>query len=104
MLDLGDGTTRFSYPAWTGDPVTSDGRLLALAALVRWRRESSPATDQYLSAVRTLAGWACGPGRAFCGYWAWNRGLPETRTPAARAALAEMTRCVVESVVQQVLS
>jgi len=101
VVDQGDGTARFRYPQWHGTPVESDGRLLALRELIGWRGDIS---GDIADAIRTLVSWVCGPGRAFCGRWAWERGLPETKTPAARAALPELTRLDVEDVVAQVLS
>jgi hypothetical protein len=61
--------------------LTSDGRLAGLSELVRWRDPS------VAGAVRTLVGWVCGPGRAWCGSWAHRAGLPECKGPEARAAL-----------------
>jgi hypothetical protein len=45
------GLIRFRAPSWTGDPVSSDGRLAALREL---------AAGQDADAVRVLVGWCVG--------------------------------------------
>lgn len=98
-VDIGGGLVRLKYPAWVGNALESDGRLLALRELVRWR----VATDgPDAPSVRTLVGWAVGPGRAFCGSWAWRAGLGEVRTPESRAALGWFTGLDVDRVLAHV--
>ena len=102
VVDIPDpaGLVRFVHPRWTGDPLTSDGRLAGLVELV------SAESDR--DALAVLVGWCVGAGRADIG--AWARRHPgdalagEATSPAARKALGQLTGAGVEEVVGAVLA
>jgi len=93
------GLIRFRAPSWTGDPVSSDGRLAALREL---------AAGQDADAVRVLVGWCVGGGRADTA--AWARAHPaaalrwEATSVAGRKALGTLTGADVDAVCAAVLS
>jgi hypothetical protein len=94
-----EGLARALVPSWTGDVMSSDGRLLALVELVG-RNGQNPSTlkgsVRIDDAVSTLVAWCAGPGRAATRPWPNECGAL-TRT-AASALGATSVQAVAEMV------
>jgi hypothetical protein len=85
-----EGFARALVPSWTGDVMSSDGRLVALVELVD--------ANSSIDAITTLVAWCAGPGRAATRSW------PNECGALTRTAASALGATSVDQVAEMVMA